>query len=134
MAFFEMVKTAIRTVLRRPATRRYPSVPAKCTPLSRGRVSLDPSRCISCGICMKKCPSGAICVRKEEKTWSIDRLRCIVCNCCVEACPVHCLAMETKYTPCVTGHLAVDVVEITYVKPERPKRPEAGEQEGREGS
>jgi len=82
----------------------------------------------------EKCPSGAICVRKEEKTWSIDRLRCIVCNCCVEACPVHCLAMETEYTPCVTEHHAVDVVKITYVKPERPKRPETGGQEGKEGS
>jgi len=83
---------------------------------------------------MKKCPSGAICVRKEEKAWSIDRLRCIVCNCCVEACPVHCLAMETEYTPCVTEHHAVDVVKITYVKPERPKRPETGGQEGKGGS
>ncbi|MDH7509718.1 MAG: 4Fe-4S binding protein [Methanolinea sp.] len=136
MAFFEMAKTAIGTVLRKPATRRYPSVAPKSTPLTRGRVSIDPSRCISCGMCMKKCPSGAICVRKEEKTWSIDRLKCIVCNCCVEVCPVHCLTMDTSYFPCVTEHRAIDVHVITYVKPERPKRPETGEKpgEGTDGS
>jgi formate hydrogenlyase subunit 6/NADH:ubiquinone oxidoreductase subunit I len=85
---------------------------------------------------MKKCPSGAICVRKEEKTWSIDRLKCVVCNCCVEVCPAHCLTMETSYFPCVTEHRATDVIAITYVKPERPKRPETGEkgEEGRAGS
>lgn len=133
MAFFEMAKMAIITVLRKPSTRRYPSVPAKRTPLSRGRVTIDPSRCISCGMCMKKCPSGAICVRKEEKSWSIDRLKCIVCNCCVEVCPAHCLTMETEYTPCVTEHRARDTVTITYVKPERPKKSESDEK-GEKGS
>ncbi|MDI9632994.1 MAG: 4Fe-4S binding protein [Methanolinea sp.] len=123
MGYFEMAKVALLTVLKKPATRRYPAVPAKSTPLSRGQVTIDPSRCISCGLCMKKCPAGAICVRKEEKTWSIDRLKCVVCNCCVDVCPARCLAMETAYHPCVTGHSAVDTYAITYVKPERPRKP-----------
>ncbi|MCQ8894744.1 MAG: 4Fe-4S binding protein [Methanolinea sp.] len=123
MAFFEMAKTAIITVLKRPATRRYPAVAAKKTALSRGKVTVDPSRCISCGMCMKKCPAGAICVRKDEKTWSIDRLKCVVCNCCVDVCPVHCLTMETDYSPCMRQHQGIEVITITYVKPERPKKP-----------
>ena len=124
MGYFEMVKIAILTTLRSPATRRYPAAAAKCTPISRGRVTIDPARCISCGMCMKKCPTDAICVVKDEKTWSIDRLKCVVCNCCVEQCPVHCLTMETGYTPSMTVHEGVEVIQITYVKPERPPRKE----------
>lgn len=128
MGYFEMAKTAILTTLRSPSTRRYPSVPAKKTILSRGRVSIDPARCISCGMCMRKCPTDAICVVKDEKTWSIDRLKCVVCNCCVEQCPVHCLTMETGYTPSLTVHEGIEMVQITYVKPEKPprKEPETG--------
>ena len=128
MGYFEMAKTAILTTFRSPATRRYPGVPAKQTPLSRGRVAIDPSRCISCGMCMRKCPTDAICVVKDEKIWSIDRLKCVVCNCCVEQCPVHCLTMETGYTPSMTVHEGIEVVQITYVKPEKTTRPEAGGQ------
>lgn len=124
MSYFEMVKTAVLTTLRKPATRRYPAVPAKVCALSRGRVAIDPSRCISCGMCMKKCPSSAICVEKDAKTWSIDRLKCVVCNCCVEVCPAHCLTMETGYSPSTTQHQGVEVFQITYVKPERPPRRE----------
>ncbi|MCU0631774.1 MAG: 4Fe-4S dicluster domain-containing protein [Methanolinea sp.] len=132
MAFFEMAKTAILTTLKRPSTRRYPAVPAKVTPLSRGKVVIDPARCISCGMCMKKCPSGAICVVKDEKTWSIDRLKCVVCNCCVDVCPVHCLTMETGYSPSMTRHQGVEVIPITYVKPERPPRKEPDEKGGQD--
>ncbi|TAJ44741.1 4Fe-4S binding protein [Methanofollis fontis] len=124
MAYFEMAKTVVKSVIRGPATIRYPAEPAKKTPISRGHVTIDPSRCISCGMCMRKCPADAICVVREEKTWEIDRLRCHVCNCCVEVCPVHCLTMETEYTPAVTVHEGRELVHITYVKPERPPKKE----------
>lgn len=125
MTFFEMAKTAMLTFLRSPVTRRYPATPARKTSLSRGRVAIDPAHCISCGMCMRKCPSGAICVVRDEKTWSIDRLRCVVCNCCVEVCPVHCLVMETGYSPSMTLHEGIEVIQITYVKPDKPTRKEA---------
>ncbi|MBP1927509.1 formate hydrogenlyase subunit 6/NADH:ubiquinone oxidoreductase subunit I [Methanolinea mesophila] len=128
MAFFEMARIAMGTLFRRPATRRYPAVAAKQMPLSRGHVTIDESRCISCGMCMRKCPAEAICVEKEEKTWKIDRLRCVVCNCCVEVCPVHCLFMDTVYSPALTEHAGVDIVNITYVKPERPAKKETAEE------
>jgi len=119
MAFFEMTKTAIKTLLHRPATIRYPFQPAKKTPISRGHVVIDPSKCISCGTCQRKCPSQAILLNKELKTWQIDRFRCIVCNSCVETCPAKCLEMDTQYTAPVTAK-GVDLVTITYVKPVKP--------------
>jgi ech hydrogenase subunit F len=116
MAFFEMAKTALKTVLSRPATIRYPAEPAKKTPLTRGHVTIDESLCISCGTCQRKCPAQAILLQKEEKTWQIDRLRCVVCNSCVDTCPVKCLFMDTQYTAPVVSR-GVDIVTITYVKP-----------------
>ncbi len=121
MAFFEMVKTALRTVLNRPATILYPAEPAKKTALTRGHVTIDESKCISCGTCQRKCPSQALVVNKEEKTWQIDRLRCVVCNSCVDTCPVKCLFMDTQYSAPVTSR-SVETVTITYVKPPKPEK------------
>jgi ech hydrogenase subunit F len=123
MAFFEMAKTALRTVIEKPATLRYPAEPAKKTLLSRGHVVIDPARCISCGLCMKKCPAEAICVVRDEKTWQIDRLRCVVCNACVDVCPVKCLMMDAQYTAAMTTHEGIERFLITYVRPEKPPRP-----------
>jgi formate hydrogenlyase subunit 6/NADH:ubiquinone oxidoreductase subunit I len=111
-----MVKTALTTLLHRPATIRYPTQPAKKTALSRGHVTIDESRCISCGTCQRKCPAQAIAVNKEAKTWQIDRLRCVVCSSCVDTCPVKCLSMDTQYSSPVTARSA-EVVTITYIKP-----------------
>ena len=119
MTFFEMTKTAIRTVLSRPATILYPVQAAKKTGLTRGHVTIDPARCISCGTCQRKCPSQAIVISKEAKTWQIDRFRCVVCNSCVDTCPVKCLFMDTQYTAPATAK-GVEVVAITYVKPSKP--------------
>jgi ech hydrogenase subunit F len=126
MAFFEMAKTAIKTLVQRPATIRYPAEAAKKTEISRGHVTIDESTCISCASCQRVCPSQAIVVEKEAKTWQIDRLRCVVCRACVDACPVKCLFMDTQYTAPVTAHY-VDLVNITYVKPPKPEKAEAGE-------
>jgi len=121
MVFFEMAKTALRTVLSRPATILYPAQAAKKTALTRGHVTIDESQCISCGSCQRRCPAQAIVIAKEEKTWQIDRLRCVVCRACVEVCPVKCLLMDTQYTAPVTAR-GVEIITITYVKPPKPEK------------
>jgi formate hydrogenlyase subunit 6/NADH:ubiquinone oxidoreductase subunit I len=128
MAFFEMAKTAINSLISRPATLMYPARAAKKTSISRGHVVFDGSLCISCGLCMRKCPAGAICVAKEEKTWTIDRLRCVVCNSCVEACPVSCLSMDTGYSPALNLPDGQETFPITYIKPERQKKTETAQE------
>jgi formate hydrogenlyase subunit 6/NADH:ubiquinone oxidoreductase subunit I len=121
MAFFEMVRTALRTVLQKPVTILYPAQAAKKTPISRGHVVFDGSKCISCSICLRKCPSQAILLNKEAKTWQIDRFRCVVCNSCVDTCPTKCLSMDTQYTaPAVVK--GVETFMITYVKPAKPEK------------
>ncbi len=134
MAFFEMVKTALKTVVSRPATILYPAEAAKKTPLTRGHVTIEESRCISCGTCQRKCPAQAIVISKEAKTWQIDRLRCVVCNSCVDTCPVKCLFMDTQYSPPVTAR-SVEIIAITYVKPLKVEKtadkPEKKEEPGK---
>ena len=129
MVFFEMTKTALKTVLSKPVTILYPFAPAKKTDLSRGHVVFDGSICISCGLCQKKCPAQAIVVAKEAKTWQIDRFRCVVCNSCVEVCPVKCLCMDMQYTAPATMK-GVETFAITWVKPPKP----AAKQEAETGS
>jgi ech hydrogenase subunit F len=127
MAFFEMAKIALKTVLSRPATLMYPARPAKVTDFSRGHVVYDGSICISCLLCMKKCPAEALCVDKEGRTWTIDRLRCVTCKCCVDVCPVKCLSMDTTYSPALVAHAGLQTFPITYVRPERPQKSETTE-------
>ena len=128
MTFFEMANTAIRTVVSKPATILYPVQAAKKTDLSRGHVTIDPARCISCGTCQRKCPAQAIIISKEAKTWQIDRFRCVVCNSCVDTCPVKCLFMDNQYTA-PSPVKGVEVVTITYVKPVKPEKPAADKAE-----
>jgi ech hydrogenase subunit F len=123
MGFFEMTKTALKTVLSRPVTILYPYQLAKKTSLSRGHVVHDGSKCISCNICVKKCPSQAILLNKEAKTWQIDRFRCVVCNSCVDTCPTKCLSMDTQYTAPASVQ-SVETFTITYVKPVKPEKKE----------
>jgi ech hydrogenase subunit F len=121
MVFFEMVRTALRTVLQRPVTILYPAQAAKKTPISRGHVVFDGSKCISCSICQRKCPSQAIFLSNEAKTWQIDRFRCVVCNSCVETCPSKCLSMDNQYTAPASAK-SMEVFTITYVKPPKPEK------------
>lgn len=123
MGFFEMTKTALRTVLSRPATILYPAQAAKRTPLTRGHILFDGSKCISCSICQRKCPAQAILLNKEAKSWQIDRFRCVMCSSCVDTCPAKCLSMDPVYTA-PASKKGVEVFTITYVKPPKPEKKE----------
>lgn len=121
MGFFEMTKTALRTVLSRPATILYPAQAAKRTPITRGHIIFDGSKCISCSICQRKCPAQAIVLNKEAKSWQIDRFRCVMCSSCVDTCPSKCLSMDPVYTAPASAQ-GVEVFTITYVKPPKPEK------------
>ncbi|MDD3172520.1 MAG: 4Fe-4S binding protein, partial [Herbinix sp.] len=52
--------------------------------------------CIFCGMCERRCPTGAIKVEKGKFSWSIERLQCIQCNYCGEVCTKKCLKMDNQ--------------------------------------
>ena len=88
----------MRSLFGKPATKMYPVIPREWKERTRGRIEIEIDSCIFCGICARKCPTDAITVDKETKTWTISRMSCIQCSCCVEVCPKKCLVNEAGYT------------------------------------
>jgi ech hydrogenase subunit F len=105
MQFFIMARIVLKSLFRKPATIKYPFGPKVLSKAARGSIIIDISQCIFCGMCQRKCPTSAIVVNKEEKTWMVARLSCITCGYCVEVCPKKCLRMDNQYTePMLTRH------------------------------
>jgi ech hydrogenase subunit F len=88
----------MRGLGRKPATLMYPVIPREWTERTRGRIEIDIDACIFCGICSRKCPTNALAVNRDEKSWTVERMNCIQCSCCVDVCPKHCLVNEAGYT------------------------------------
>ena len=107
----EFLPVIIKNGFHRPATRNYPKVTRAPFEKQKGHIAIDLPSCIFCGICSKKCPTGAINVVRAEKLWSINRFKCILCNACAESCPKKCLSMGTEYTS-PAGEKSVDVFKI----------------------
>ena len=103
MAYFEMSRLALKWVLTKPVTSRYPFEPRQAIAGSRGQLVFTKKTCVYCTVCAKKCPTGALTVNRAQKQWTIDRLLCITCGYCVEACPKQSLELTTPHgIPTVT--------------------------------
>mgnify|MGYP006293932497 CR=1 FL=1 len=50
-------------------------------------------RCISCGLCVKSCPVGALSLEPGQRP-VLDRRTCIECCCCHEVCPQKAVDMQ----------------------------------------
>lgn len=88
----------LKRLFQKPSTLMYPIKKRAYYERTRGHIDIEIESCIFCGICSKKCPTAAIEVNRNAKSWGIERLRCIQCNCCVEVCPKKCLSMGGSYT------------------------------------
>lgn len=98
MKLMDFTSLALKNLFSKPATCNYPFEPAVYPERSRGHIEIDIDDCIMCGMCMKKCPSGAIKVDRATKTWSIERMGCVQCENCVAGCPKNCLHIKPGYT------------------------------------
>jgi ech hydrogenase subunit F len=95
---FDFLGNVLKNVLSKPATRMYPYETREAMKDARGALGeIDIDTCIFCGICARKCPSLAIAVNKEERSWVFNRLKCVVCSECVDACPKKCLHMDAPH-------------------------------------
>lgn len=54
--------------------------------------SVNPNVCNACGVCVKRCPVGAI----DHDTLTIEEEKCLRCYACVQACPKHARIAEFK--------------------------------------
>ncbi len=98
MSILSITKTLFKSMFHGPYTSAYPLQKKVFFDKTRGSVKINISDCIFCGICQRRCPTGAITVEKEDRAWRIERLRCIQCSYCTEVCPKKCLAMDGQYS------------------------------------
>ena len=96
--FLPFAHTALKNLFSRPATTKYPFEPAVYPERMRGHIEIAIADCISCGLCARSCPPGALRVDRAAGTWTISRFDCVQCGSCVNACPKKCLAIVPGYT------------------------------------
>jgi len=114
MANLKIGSMILRSLFKKPATLMYPIKPREWTERTRGRIEIDIDTCIFCGICSRKCPTDALKVDREAKSWTIARMGCIQCSCCVDVCPKSCLLN-------IAGYTAPDMKKIVDTFVQEPK-------------
>lgn len=109
---FDMIGNIFKNLSQKPATRKYPFEKREPFKESRGKVKgIAVDSCIFCGICAKKCPSDAIVVDRNLKSWEIDPFKCVICGVCAEVCPKKCILMDEHYTQPAIGKEKVIFVQ-----------------------
>jgi len=89
-----MVPRALRNLVSKPATRRYPAEIRPRFDGTRGTVEFDVETCNFCMLCARRCPAAAITVSREDRHWAIEQLTCIACGVCVDVCNKNSLSMS----------------------------------------
>ncbi len=86
-----MLGDLTRSLIHRPATRRYPSQRPAVPERLRGALRFHPDQCTGCGLCEKDCPAAALrlfTIDKATKRFVLQYnvARCAFCAQCVISC------------------------------------------------
>ncbi len=97
MPIMKFAPEALKNLFLPPVTKNYPAQKPDYPEGSRGHIDITVDECVSCGMCVKACPCGALSVDRVKGTWTINRFDCIACGYCVEKCPKKCLHVVQGY-------------------------------------
>ena len=78
------------------------------------RMRIDTDRCVSCGVCSRKCKGSCI----DPKSHTIDVTRCVVCFDCLDACP-HGAISYTPVSGAAAGNGAASTEDVSDVSEKR---------------
>lgn len=99
-----VLKLFFKTIIHRPVTVLYPYEKEWVPENYRGRPGLIFDKCISCGICVRMCPTACIKLvdtkdkdGKDVKRPQINIGRCAMCGYCAEYCPVDSMTVTPEY-------------------------------------
>jgi len=87
----------LKNLFRKPATTKYPRERRELPENFRGKPIVDKEKCISCGLCAKGCPDGAITLDEKTKKPRIWLGLCISCAWCAETCPRKAITMTKEF-------------------------------------
>lgn len=96
-----VLRDALRSLFRRPATERYPFEKNPAPEALRGKLVWNPEKCTGCQLCIKDCPSNAIeliTIDKANKRFVMryHADRCTYCAQCVQNCRFACIDMSDE--------------------------------------
>ena len=95
---FPFAGTVLKNLFSKPATVGYPFEPAHYPERMRGHVEIRIEDCISCGLCARNCPPGALKVDRAAGTWTINRFDCVQCGnlhqCLPQKVSEHCAGLH----------------------------------------
>jgi NAD(P)H-quinone oxidoreductase subunit I len=104
-----MLSDIVRSLFRRPATRRYPFEQAPTPERLRGTLRWNKARCTGCNMCVRDCPAQAIELITLDKAskrfvlrYHVDR--CTFCAQCVRTCNFGCLELANEEWALATLH------------------------------
>lgn len=96
-----MLHDIVDSLLRRPATEKYPFEKRPAPARTRGLLHWDPEKCTGCCLCNTDCPANAIeliTLDKKAKQFVLHYHsdRCTFCGQCVQSCRFGCLEMASE--------------------------------------
>ena len=104
-----------RTLFTRRATVRYPFAPLELPPCFRGKVTIEPTLCTGCGLCVRDCPAFALELERENRDefrLIHYRDRCAYCGQCEASCRFGAITLINEFVGATSRRAALTQVLV----------------------